>query len=169
MIIKHFITQLMHNIWFAETIKIIKYLKVLQYVSDHRGSHHQGTLYSAWLKITRMILSSPLTWTGRCYGSIFWPRVQFTVYEGTSANVTSSHGVTCQIWTTFIVISKRLQVGALASCTASLTFNNPTFCPHSVFMCFVWISEQTTIISLYNINWLAFINEMKSNLSNWPT
>jgi hypothetical protein len=24
--------------------------------------------------------------------------------------------------------------------------------PHSVFMCFVWISEQTAIISLYNIN-----------------
>ena len=24
-------------------------------------------------------------------------------------------------------------------CSASLTFNNPTFCPHSVFMCFVWI------------------------------
>ena len=36
-------------------------------------------------------------------------------------------------------------------CTASLTFNNSTFCPHSVFMCFVWISEQTAIISLYNI------------------
>ena len=34
--------------------------------------------------------------------------------------------------------------------TASLTFNNFTFCPHSVFMCFVWISEQTAIISLYN-------------------
>jgi hypothetical protein len=29
---------------------------------------------------------------------------------------------------------------------------NPTFCPRSVFMCFVWISEQTEIISLYNIN-----------------
>jgi hypothetical protein len=41
-------------------------------------------------------------------------------------------------------------------CTASLTFNNPTFCPHSVFMCFVWIWEQTTIISLYSINWLVF-------------
>jgi hypothetical protein len=26
----------------------------------------------------------------------------------------------------------------------------------SVFMCFVWISEQTAIISLYNINWLGF-------------
>jgi len=24
-------------------------------------------------------------------------------------------------------------------CTASLTLNNSTFCPHSVFMCFVWI------------------------------
>ena len=24
--------------------------------------HHQGALYSAWLKITRMILSCPLTW-----------------------------------------------------------------------------------------------------------
>ena len=26
-------------------------------------------------------------------------------------------------------------------------------------MCFVWISEQTAIISLYNINWLVFIIE----------
>jgi len=26
-------------------------------------------------------------------------------------------------------------------------------------MCFVWISEQTAIISLYNINWLVFITE----------
>jgi len=24
-------------------------------------------------------------------------------------------------------------------------------------MCFVWISEQTAIISLYNINWLVFV------------
>ena len=29
----------------------------------------------------------------------------------------------------------------------------------AVFMCFVWISEQTTIISLYNINWLVFVTE----------
>jgi hypothetical protein len=36
---------------------------------------------------------------------------------------------------------------------------NSTFCPHSVFMCFVWIWEQTAIISLYNINWLIFITE----------
>jgi len=37
-------------------------------------------------------------------------------------------------------------------CTTSLTFTNPKFCPHSVCMCFAWISEQTAIISLYNIN-----------------
>ena len=45
-------------------------------------------------------------------------------------------------------------------CTASLTLNNSTFCPHSVFMCFVWISEQTAIISLYSINWLVFIRDL---------
>jgi len=43
-----------------------------------------------------------------------------------------------------------------------LTFGNSTFCPHRVFMCFEWTSEQTAIISLYNINWLVFVTEMKS-------
>jgi len=46
--------------------------------------------------------------------------------------------------------------------TTSLTCNNSTFCPHSVYMCFMWISEQTSIISLYNINWLVFIAETES-------
>ena len=40
-----------------------------------------------------------------------------------------------------------------------LAFSNSLFCPHSVFMCFVWIWEQTAIISLYSINWLVFITE----------
>ena len=44
-------------------------------------------------------------------------------------------------------------------CATSLTFTNSTFCPHSVFVCFVWISEQTAIIYLYSINWLVFITE----------
>jgi hypothetical protein len=43
-----------------------------------------------------------------------------------------------------------------------VTFSNSTFCPHSVFMCFVWIWEQTAIISLYSINWLVFITETES-------
>jgi hypothetical protein len=29
-------------------------------------------------------------------------------------------------------------------------------------MCFVWISEQTAIISLYSVNWLVFITERES-------
>jgi len=28
----------MHNIQYVDTIKIVKYLKLLQHVSDHRGS-----------------------------------------------------------------------------------------------------------------------------------
>jgi len=40
-----------------------------------------------------------------------------------------------------------------------LKLTNSTFCPHSVFMCFVWIWEQTAIISLYNINWPVCITE----------
>jgi hypothetical protein len=52
-----------------------------------------------------------------------------------------------------------LQSPAVTICTTSLTFNNFTFCPHSVrvFMCFVWISEQTVIISLYSINGTVFV------------
>ena len=45
--------------------------------------------------------------------------------------------------------------------TKHLTSTNSTFCPHSVFMCFVWISEPTAIIFLYSINWLVFITEME--------
>ena len=65
MIIKHFIIQLMHNIYiYVGTIKIIKYLSVPTCFGSQR-IHHQGALYSAWLKITRMVLSCPLTWTNK--------------------------------------------------------------------------------------------------------
>ena len=40
-----------------------------------------------------------------------------------------------------------------------LTLKSSTFCPHCVFMCFMWIWEQTAIISLYTINCLDFITE----------
>ena len=43
----------------------------------------------------------------------------------------------------------------VATCTASLTLNNSIFSPHCVFVRFVWISEQTAIIPLYNINWFV--------------
>jgi hypothetical protein len=59
--------------------------------------------------------------------------------------------------------------GMCAWDTALATFKNSTFWPHSVFMCSVWISEQTAIISLYSINWLVFITETECLLrgANW--
>ena len=41
----------------------------------------------------------------------------------------------------------------------SLCYHHTYRWPSGVFMCFVWISEQTAIISLYNINWLVFITQ----------
>jgi hypothetical protein len=40
-----------------------------------------------------------------------------------------------------------------------LTFTNSPFCPHSVFMCFVWIWDQTAIISLSGLNCLVGLTE----------
>ena len=34
--------------------------------------------------------------------------------------------------------------------------------PHTVFMCFVFMWEQTATCATYSINWLVFIIEMKS-------
>jgi len=31
------------------------------------------------------------------------------------------------------------------------------FCAHSVFVCFVWILEQSAYISMYSINWFFFV------------
>jgi hypothetical protein len=32
----------------------------------------------------------------------------------------------------------------------------------AVYLCFVWIWEQTAIISLYSINWLVFVTETEN-------
>ena len=40
--------------------------------------------------------------------------------------------------------------------------NNYARCPHRLlFICFVWISEQTAIISLCSVQWLDFVTEME--------
>ena len=46
--------------------------------------------------------------------------------------------------------------------SSGLVFKNSTFCPHSASVSFVWISEQTAIISLHSTDWLVFITETKS-------
>ena len=48
-------------------------------------------------------------------------------------------------------------------CTTSLTFNNTTFCPHSVFVCFVWNWEETAIISWLSSCWIFDIKIRPSN------
>jgi hypothetical protein len=44
-------------------------------------------------------------------------------------------------------------------CTARFSIHKFYVLPTSVFMRFVWISEQTAIVSLYSINWLVFITK----------
>jgi len=48
---------------------------------------------------------------------------------------------------------------SVTMCTANLNFTILRSAHTAVFMCFVWISEQTAIISLYSINWLVCITE----------
>jgi hypothetical protein len=54
--------------------------------------------------------------------------------------------------TCLIYLDLTLQSPMVTICTTSLTFSKSTFCPHSVFMCFVCTSEQKAIISLYSTN-----------------
>jgi hypothetical protein len=42
--------------------------------------------------------------------------------------------------------------GEIDFCNFANAPKNPTFCPHSAFMCFVGISEQTAIISICSIS-----------------
>jgi len=53
-------------------------------------------------------------------------------------------GVSCML-TAHTDRQLSLQRPVVTICTTSLTFNNFTFCPHSVFICFVWIWEQTRL------------------------
>jgi hypothetical protein len=43
--------------------------------------------------------------------------------------------------------------------TLGLAFKQSTFCPQNPFTCFVYFSEQRTIISLYSIKILVFITD----------
>ena len=47
-------------------------------------------------------------------------------------------------------------------CTTRFNIQQSYVLPTQLYLCFVWISEQTAIISLYNINWLIFITETES-------
>ena len=73
-------------------------------------------------------------------------------------------------WFVFITEMKSVysavRTGSLngAVCASSLKVNIATTVrsAHTVFMCFVFISEQTATCATYCINWLVFITEMES-------
>jgi hypothetical protein len=62
------------------------------------------------------------------------------------------------------IIRLRVKAYDLLDVPPALTFRNSVLYPHSVLMCFAWISQQTTINSLFAINWLVFITETESLL-----
>jgi hypothetical protein len=77
----------------------------------------------------------------------------FSIFKSENDDLTSDAQKTRPIFSTQYNFAKpALYSPVVTTCTGSLKFNNSTFCPDSVFMCFVWISEQTAIISLYSIN-----------------
>ena len=80
--------------------------------------------------------------------------VGYTVFRG-SLRVLATHSIR-QFPLHFPSCASPCAIRFQLDSTASLTLTNSTFCPHTVFM---WISEQTAIIFLYNINWLVFITE----------
>ena len=95
-------------------------------------------LHSAWFHAAALILSYKIDLGG--HWQMFW-------FQETTSYILTANERT----------KRTFESRAISLCTASLTPNNSTFCPHSVFMCFEWIWEQTAIISLYSIDWLVFI------------
>jgi len=69
---------------------------------------------------------------------------------------TNSHYFLIQHWLTGLY---RWDGVCLLRGTDWVFIYNSMFYPHSLFMYFVWNSEQTAIISLYSIDWLVFITE----------
>jgi len=92
-----------------------------------------------------------------------------SIPHSVSVNVTQVKGIASVVRTNYIFSFNTLKPSGhniyrqwsiyvppvVTICTAGWTFINSTFCPHSVFMCFVLISEQGDIISLYRIDWLV--------------
>jgi hypothetical protein len=60
----------------------------------------------------------------------------------------------------FYPISLTLKTQWVLHVPLGLTFENPMFCPYSVFMRFVWIWEQTVTFALHRINWLVFVTDI---------
>ena len=66
-------TDAQYTIQYVDTIKIIKYLKVFQHVSDDRGYIIREPCTVLGSKLQEWFYRVRWHGQGRCYGSIFWP------------------------------------------------------------------------------------------------
>ena len=109
--------------------------------TEYKTRHRSVSCQSVLCVELRRALSSEHEGPGKCH--LRWWK--------------SGHGLLSSSWRVYFLINITLMTHWSLYVPPDLTFNSSAFCPHSVFMCFVWISEQTAIISLYNINWLVCI------------
>jgi hypothetical protein len=80
-----------------------------------------------------------------------------TYYESTNIQ-----GVPFATETNITVLFKHQGFMGLLKLHQQFTHSSTVRSAHTVFMCFVFIWEQTAICATYSIKWLVFITEMKS-------
>ena len=72
--------------------------------------------------------------------SLYVPYSGHYVYRAVVTICTVQWSICTVQWSLYVLyIGHYMYRTVVSICTASLTFNNSTFCPLSVFMCFVWI------------------------------
>ena len=140
--------------------------------------HLLGEMWEHWKYAT--VCYSVLQCAAVCYIVLQYATVCYSMLQPATVCYSMLHCATvCYSMQSFLIVQQAGRVYGFCSWHTVFTaqwllyvphngyymyrqFNihNSTFCPHSVFMCFVWIWEQTAIISLYNINWLVFITEI---------
>jgi len=75
MTVKHFIIQQMHKYIICRYDWNYKIFESAPTCFGSQRIHHQGALYSAWLKLQEWFCRVRWHGQGRCYGSILWPDV----------------------------------------------------------------------------------------------
>jgi hypothetical protein len=99
--------------------------------------------YCNWRPITTINIQETLHSSNKHYCSYYSVQSSHLTY----------HSIPCKLgFKPIVQLSTNLKVSRTVR---SLKFSSSTFCPHGVFVCFVWIWEQTAIISLYSINSLV--------------
>ena len=77
---------------------------------------------------------------------LIWSRNTICYFAGFKLNPECAYLLVCCRRGSNVFFVLTLSSPMVTICTTSfIAFNNSTFCPHSVFVCFVWIWEQTVV------------------------